>query len=188
MQGVTGEKFDPDYHHRQALHLEETMNFEQFHAKIIEWASTKSFFDLQQIATETLLVLFVAIFIVYKMNHRYHRRSRWYNKRLFVVYDRSREHLPRPDLSNPKIAIKYVQESQYSVRPLMNKAAYLVFQITEQFFKKLSQGHRVIPEICMGAVLQCPSNEGFSSINSKRIDIGVIDWTGNLGYIRISPS
>lgn len=86
----------------------------------------------------------------------------------------------RPDLSNPEIALKYVQASQYAVRPVMNKSVYPVFKIIERHFKELNQGHRVIPEMCMGAAPQCVNEEGFSSINSKRIDIGVIDWMGHL--------
>lgn len=137
-----------------------------------------------------LIAQLVVIFAIYLIALPHLRR--WFRKKSKSRYwnrDKYRSGWPnylrlvqpyKPDLSDPNIAIQYVQLSQYSVRPIMNKEAYFVFMITERFFKDLKQGHRVIPEMCMGAVLHCADEEGFSSINSKRLDIGVINRTGSL--------
>ncbi len=135
----------------------------------------------------TVVVVFLAIvFLAYKLGlfKRSYKRKFYQNRRdnLRQVYPdkQDSESAGRPDLSDPAVALRYVQVSQYTLRPLMSKKVYSLFKLDERFFKDMNQGHLVIPEMCMGAALNCTDKEGFSSINSKRLDIGVIDRTGNL--------
>lgn len=131
-----------------------------------------------------VIVLIAACYVLYQIGYPYLRKKRWTRKKFkydnVYTYPWFLIRQPKPDLSDPDVAIKFVQANSYSIRPIMNKGAYQVFRITERYFKEINQGHRVIPEMCMGAVLQCSNQEGFSSINSKRLDIGVINQIGNL--------
>lgn len=86
------------------------------------------------------------------------------------------------DLSNTDNQLRFVSEASFVKKAIMSKEVYHVFTIVEQFMREKSQGHRVLPEVPLGAILWCNDYSGdhraFKSINSKRLDIGVIDKFG----------
>lgn len=88
------------------------------------------------------------------------------------------------DLSDTNNQLRFVAEADFSKKPIMSKEAYYVFNTVEQFIKERNQGHRILPEVCLGSVLWCneasEDHRAFKSINSKRLDIGIIDKFGNL--------
>lgn len=68
--------------------------------------------------------------------------------------------------------------SPFKKRRLMSRSEYRMFKFVEDFLVKERRGYRACPQTNLGEVLESPNRDGFSSINSKRADILIIDRGG----------
>lgn len=84
------------------------------------------------------------------------------------------------DYTDPRQQLFIVEKSVYNRKRLINKEAFPVFATVEAFFAEQGGRYRVLPELCLGAVLECDSRDGFHCVNSKRLDVGVVDAYGFL--------
>lgn len=84
-----------------------------------------------------------------------------------------------PDLLDVGEQLKAVIAASFEKRKVLNRSEYRVFKIVEDFIIQLAKGHRVFAQTSLGEVLRSPSNHAFRSINSKRVDILVVDWKGH---------
>ncbi|MEE3503981.1 DUF2726 domain-containing protein [Acidiphilium acidophilum] len=60
----------------------------------------------------------------------------------------------------------------------MNKGEYSVFSLTEKFVKANLPGYRVFAQTSLGEVLRSPDRNAFLAINSKRVDILIVNAVG----------
>jgi hypothetical protein len=86
---------------------------------------------------------------------------------------------PTPDLKDVgQQQLDAVMAASFKKRRLLNSSEYHVFQIIEADIAAARRGHRVFAQTSLGEVLASPNNDAFRSINSKRVDILIVDWGG----------
>jgi Protein of unknown function (DUF2726) len=66
----------------------------------------------------------------------------------------------------------------FEKRRLLSAGEYRVFKVVEDCVASLRRGHRVFAQTNLGEVLSSPDEAAFRSINSKRVDILVVDQGG----------
>ncbi len=90
------------------------------------------------------------------------------------------------NMSDPKVQMEAVARAQFELQPILNKEEYRLLPLLESIVRDLKQGHRVTIQTSLGEVLTAKGlnrddqRRAHASINSKRIDFGVIDRFGRL--------
>jgi len=80
-----------------------------------------------------------------------------------------------PDLSDPGQQLNVVMAASFERRTLLSSREYKVFKIIEADIAAAHRGYRVFAQTSLGEILASPSKEAFLSINSKRVDILIVD-------------
>ena len=113
---------------------------------------------------------------------RWHYPRRWgyQQTRLYPPSWRSSTHYQqqRPDLSDPGQQLDAVIAGSFKKRRVLNSAEYRVFAIAEEEVKTQQEGYRVFAQTSLGEILTSKDDHAFRSINSKRVDILIIDRSG----------
>lgn len=74
--------------------------------------------------------------------------------------------------------LQAVMAASFQKRRVLSYAEYRAFKITEEEAAALGKGHRLFAQTSLGEILQSPSSNAFRSINSKRVDVLVVDGGG----------
>ena len=74
--------------------------------------------------------------------------------------------------------LQSVMVSTFEKRRIMNGSEYRAFRIIEEDIASIRMGHRVFAQTCLGEILQSKDENAFYSINSKRVDILIVDKGG----------
>lgn len=85
---------------------------------------------------------------------------------------------PWPDVSDVSQQLHFVMNSTFKKQKLLNQSEYRVFKVVEEDVAAMRRGHRVFAQTCLGEILTSPDSNAFRSINSKRVDMLIVDWTG----------
>jgi hypothetical protein len=84
----------------------------------------------------------------------------------------------KPDLTDVGQQMHAVMAGSFEKRRLLNHSEYRVFAIVESEIEAHRTGHRVFAQTSLGEILTSKSHDAFHSINSKRVDILVVDRAG----------
>lgn len=68
--------------------------------------------------------------------------------------------------------------ASFEKQKLLSSAEYKVFRIVEGDIWAARRGYRVFAQTSLGEILRSPDDDAFHSINSKRVDILVVDQWG----------
>jgi hypothetical protein len=68
--------------------------------------------------------------------------------------------------------------ASFGKRPLLNWPEYQAFKIIEGDIAAARRGYRVFVQTSLGEILRSPDDNAFHSINSKRVDILIVDQGG----------
>jgi Protein of unknown function (DUF2726) len=71
-----------------------------------------------------------------------------------------------------------VSEAKFEKRRLLGLSEFRVFQIIEEDVAAARRGYRVFAQTSLGEVLKSPDDDAYGSINSKRVDILIVDRGG----------
>jgi len=71
-----------------------------------------------------------------------------------------------------------VTNATFTAHPIMNKTEYSVFRVVENLIKEKMPGHRVFAQTSLGEILRCPDQDAYRAINSKRLDILIVNPSG----------
>ena len=82
------------------------------------------------------------------------------------------------DLGNPNTQIRYVLNADFEKRRIMNKGEYAVYAAARDLLSSISPGHHVFPQVPMGELLASRCDKAFRAINSKRLDLAIVDSSG----------
>jgi len=82
---------------------------------------------------------------------------------------------PAPDLTNAGQQLNAVMAAPFEKRKLLGPSEHKVFTIVENEIAAGRRGYRVFAQTSLGEVLTSPSKDAFRSINSKRVDILIVD-------------
>lgn len=74
--------------------------------------------------------------------------------------------------------LRTVMNAPFQRQRLMSKGEYDVFRTIEGHLRNCGPGFRLMAQTSMGEILQSPDAEAFRAINSKRVDMLVIDTMG----------
>lgn len=68
--------------------------------------------------------------------------------------------------------------ANFSAKKVMRAGEYRVFRIVEAVLKANPTGRRVFAQTALGEIIESADRVAHSAINSKRVDVIVIDWNG----------
>jgi len=85
---------------------------------------------------------------------------------------------PAPDLTLAAQQLSAVMAAPFEKQKVLSWPEYKVFSIIEDVAVTARRGHRVYAQTSLGEILSSPSDDAFRSINSKRVDILVVDCRG----------
>jgi len=84
----------------------------------------------------------------------------------------------KPDLADVGQQLRAVMAGSFEKRRLLSSSEYRVFAIVEGEISAHRAGHRVFFQTSLGEILRSNNQDAFHSINSKRVDILVVDRFG----------
>jgi hypothetical protein len=79
------------------------------------------------------------------------------------------------DLEDVGQQLHAVMAGSFERRRLLNRSEYQAFKIIEAYIAGARRGYRVFAQTSLGEVLTSPDENAFRSINSKRVDILIVD-------------
>ncbi len=74
--------------------------------------------------------------------------------------------------------IHAVMAAKFEKRRLMNAPEYRLFRLIEEEVSAAGHGYRAFAQTSLGEILASPDRDAFASINSKRVDILIVDGSG----------
>lgn len=128
-----------------------------------------------------LVALAVVAFVIYLfMNLPAGKRH--YNRRYFGRGHRATSiraiYAGNRDISDSTQQLAAVMEARFEKQRILHPNEYRAFRAVEQHFAAMAKGHRVFAQTNLGEILSSKDEAAFRSINSKRVDILVIDRGG----------
>lgn len=85
---------------------------------------------------------------------------------------------PPPALELPPDAaeqLRHVMGAAFRTRPLLSKSEARVLQVAEAAIAERGLPWRVMAQVCLGEILASPNAKAYAAINSKRVDLLVVD-------------
>lgn len=92
---------------------------------------------------------------------------------------REREAAEKFNVKDSANQLRFVMDAAFNKKKIMNKGEYHTFRIVESLVKSENKGYRVFAQTSLGEIISTHDRHAFQSINSKRIDILIIDSFGN---------
>jgi hypothetical protein len=83
-----------------------------------------------------------------------------------------------PDLTDVGQQLHAVMAASFEKRRLLSLPEYQTFKIVEEEISVSRSNYRVFAQTSLGEVLTSPNSNAFHSINSKRVDILIVDCGG----------
>jgi hypothetical protein len=83
-----------------------------------------------------------------------------------------------PDPTDAAQQLYAVMAASFEKQKVLNKQEYRVFKIVEAEAAAARKDYRVLAQTNLGEILHTRDKNAYRSINSKRVDILVIDWAG----------
>lgn len=109
------------------------------------------------------------------------RRRRWKDSSAWgrgrgtsASFDTSPVPLPNkvPDAADQ---LRTVMQAEFKPQPLLNKSEARLFLTLEKIVADISPGWRVMAQVSLGEILRSPDVGAYRCINSKRVDLLIID-------------
>lgn len=128
---------------------------------------------------EMVVIIALAVFIVFMLAHasRLARSLRWHHSGSSYRPSGFEQDQAR-DLQYLGQQLHAVMAASFEKRRVLNNSEYQAFRIIEEEITAARRGHRVFAQTSLGEILWSASSDGFRSINSKRVDILVVDQGG----------
>lgn len=80
----------------------------------------------------------------------------------------------RPDAADQ---LRIVMDASYSIQPLLNKSETRLFKELDRMVIERNPGWQVMAQVSLGEILRCKDPKGYACINSKRVDLLIVDDT-----------
>ena len=117
---------------------------------------------------------------------RYPRKRSSYSSAFNAIQARKKKSAQpaRPALHDPVQQLAVINRAKFQKVRLLNKEEARILPIVENYCRELGQGHRVMAQTSLGELLRTTADKktdadaAFACINSKRLDIAIIDRGG----------
>jgi len=93
-----------------------------------------------------------------------------------IPHDNESKNTPHDEMQ-----LNYVKNAVFSSVSLMNKYEYWIFRDIEELIKKHNKGYveyRLMAQVSLGEILKSKNKNAYRSINSKRVDMLIINCYG----------
>lgn len=114
-----------------------------------------------------------------RQSWRERNRSRWHrDRRGHSIADRSSlANLGPAPQKQPDAAdqLRIVMGADFSIQPLLNKSEVRVFKELDRIVIGSNPGWQVMAQVSLGEILRCKDPVAYSCINSKRVDLLLVD-------------
>ncbi len=125
----------------------------------------------------TLLLILLALVILgvvvsYAVERRFKPRRAYFPSR------RRKADRGAPDIRDVGQQMRAVMSAKFEKRRLMNAPEYRLFRLIEEEASAACRDYRVFAQASLGEILASPDRRAFASINSKRVDILIVDGGG----------
>jgi Protein of unknown function (DUF2726) len=125
-----------------------------------------------------ILALIAWVMLIYFIVARPSRFLRGPRSRPFYRTPFRYEKASPSDLKDVGQQLHAVMASSFEKRRLLNRSEYQAFKIIEADIAAVRRGYRVFAQTSLGEILRSPDEDAFHSINSKRVDILIVDQGG----------
>lgn len=71
--------------------------------------------------------------------------------------------------------LRWVMEAKFIPRPLLNQSERRLLGVIDQALAEYSPGWRAMGQVSLGEILASPNEDAFFAINSKRVDLLIVD-------------
>ena len=87
---------------------------------------------------------------------------------------------PKPDQIPQKIPdaadqLRTVMRADFKAQPLLNKSETRLFKSLDKMVIEMRPGWQVMAQVSLGEILRSPSKDAYLCINSKRVDLLIVD-------------
>ncbi len=82
------------------------------------------------------------------------------------------------DITDPAQQLNFVMRANFQRRKILSVGEYSVFKTIEDDLAAARSGYRIFAQTCLGEILKPSDQMAFHSINSKRVDMLVVDRGG----------
>lgn len=106
------------------------------------------------------------------------RRQGWRKKKWAIEQQKARlqpRHDPPPKPLDAADQLRIVMDAQFSIQPLLNKSETRVFKELDRMVIACNQSWQVMAQVSLGEILRSKDVEAYSCINSKRVDLLLVD-------------
>ena len=83
-----------------------------------------------------------------------------------------------PSLGDPATQLRHVMAASFYKKKVMSKEEYRVFKVVETEVRSMGKGFRVLSQTSLGEIIGSDDQKAFNSINSKRVDILIMNAFG----------
>lgn len=138
------------------------------------------------VSQNATFLIFVVVFVVAltvleakfstKKRGRWRRSSRWGKSRGGKVYPFEPRHDALPDrVPDAADQLRTVMNAEFRAQPLLNKSETKLFMALEKMVAEMTPGWRLMAQVSLGEVLQSRDVAAYRCINSKRVDMLLVD-------------
>jgi hypothetical protein len=82
---------------------------------------------------------------------------------------------PEPKPTDAADQLRIVMGADFLSQPLLNRSEARVFKELDQYVIETNPGWQVMAQVSLGEILSCANSEAYSCINSKRVDLLLVD-------------
>lgn len=130
-----------------------------------------------------LLIIAAAALIAFLTTARPRPRSRKYYPGRRSVREQTTDGASAPrspptHIGDSADQLRIVMQAPFQKTRLMSKPEYDVFRVVEVHLRQCGPGYRLMAQTSMGEILTSSNEQAFRCINSKRVDMLVIDALG----------
>ncbi|TGQ51629.1 DUF2726 domain-containing protein [Mesorhizobium sp. M1C.F.Ca.ET.193.01.1.1] len=106
-------------------------------------------------------------------------RWRWERKRVVASAEiwGPRKDAPAPKPIDAAEQLRIVMGAQFSIQPLLNKSEVRVFKELDRMVLDRNPAWQVMAQVSLGEILRSTDANAYSCINSKRVDLLLVDET-----------
>lgn len=82
-----------------------------------------------------------------------------------------------PRLTDPADQLRIVMGANFTIQPLLNRSEVRVFKELDRMVIDCNPGWQVMAQVSLGEILRSANADAYSCINSKRVDLLLVDET-----------
>ena len=121
------------------------------------------------------ILAFIFALSVFETKFGRKKRGRWHNRRRQGGYQFQPRHDLAPSVSDAADQLRTVMRADFKAQPLLNKSEARLFKAIDKMVLELRPDWQVMAQVSLGEILRSPSKDAYLCINSKRVDLLIVD-------------